>query len=92
MIWWAMVISNLAAAFLLTLILNWSGAKGIVDGLKIGTIFGILIALIYDLSLWSMSTVYSNFGSLMVDLVISTLIFSIVGVIIVLFWGKEKNK
>jgi hypothetical protein len=42
MIWWAMILSALAAALLLTLILNWAKAKGVIDGLKIGAIFGLL--------------------------------------------------
>jgi hypothetical protein len=92
MAWWAMIVSNLAAALLLTLILNWSRAKGIVDGLKTGAIFGFLFALSIDLSFWSMTTMYSNFGSLVVDLVVSTFVLAVVGMIIVLLWGKEKAK
>jgi len=36
MIWWAMIVSNLVYALFLTLILKWSGAKGLIDGLKTG--------------------------------------------------------
>ena len=92
MIWWAIIASNFASALLLTLILNWSGAKGIIDGIKTGAIFGILFALTIDLSFWSMTTMYSNFGSLVVDVLISTAIFAVVGIIIVLLWGKEKTE
>ena len=92
MIWWAMIVSNLVTALLLTLILKWSGAKGIVDGLKTGAIFGILLTLSFNLSSWSMTTMYSNFGSLLVDLAVSTLMLTVVGMIIVLLWGREKAK
>ena len=92
MTWWAIIASNFAAALLLTLILKWSGAKSIVDGIKTGAIFGILFALTIDLSFWSMTTMYSNFGTLLVDVVISTAIFAVVGMIIVLLWGKEKTE
>ena len=34
MIWWAMIASNLVLALLVTLALNWAGAKTIVDGLR----------------------------------------------------------
>jgi len=91
MIWWAMIASNLATALLLTLILKWSGAKGIVDGLKTGTIFGILLTLSFNLSSWSMTTMYNNFGALLIDLLVSTFMLTVVGMIIVLLWGKEKT-
>jgi hypothetical protein len=89
MIWWAIIVSNLLIALLLTLILKWSGARGIADGLKTGALFGILLTLSFDLSSWSMTTMYSNFGSLMADVLVSTLILALVGMIIVLVRGKE---
>jgi hypothetical protein len=89
MIWWAMIVSNLVIALLLTIILKWAGAKGLVDGLKIGALFGILLTLSYDLSFWSMTTMYKNFGSLLADVTAGTLILAVVGMMIVLLWGKE---
>jgi hypothetical protein len=38
MIWWAMIVSNLVLALLVTLALNWAGAKTIVEGLKLGAL------------------------------------------------------
>jgi len=89
MIWWAIIVSNLTSALLLTLFLKWSGAKGILDGLKIGALFGFLVALTFDLSSWSMTTMYSNFGLLVADVAVSTVVLGIVGMAIVLLWGKE---
>ena len=90
MVWWAIIVSNLTAALLLTLILNWSKAKSIVDGIKTGALFGFLYALIVDLSFWSMTTMFNNIGSLLVDILASTVVFAAVSIIIVLTWGKEK--
>jgi hypothetical protein len=89
MIWWAIILSNFTAALLLTLILKWYGAKGIIDGLKIGALFGFLYASTVGLSSWSMTTMYTGFGALIVDIIASTMLFAIVGIIIVLTWGKE---
>ncbi|MBG0858959.1 MAG: hypothetical protein IQL11_05605 [Bacteroidales bacterium] len=89
MIWWAIIVSNLTSALLLTLFLKWSGAKGFLDGLKIGALFGFLVALTFDLSSWSMTTMYSNFGLLVADVAVSTVVLGIVGMAIVLLWGKE---
>ena len=47
-IWWAIILSNLILALLLTLILNWSGAKGVADGIKTGALFGLLLSLTMD--------------------------------------------
>ena len=92
MTWWAIIVSNFIAALLLTLILNWSGAKGIVDGLKTGAIYGFLFATAIGLSYWSMTTMYNNFVILLVDIVVTTIVLGILGMIIVLVWGKEKAK
>jgi hypothetical protein len=90
MVWWAIIVSNLTAALLLTLILNWSKAKGVVDGIKTGALFGFLYTLIVDLSFWSMTTMFNNIGSLLIDILASTVVFTAVGMVIVLTWGKEK--
>ena len=89
MIWWAIILSNFTAALLLTLFLKWFGAKGIIDGLKIGALFGSLYAATVALSSWSMTTMYTGLGALIVDIIASTILFAIIGIIIVLTWGKE---
>lgn len=91
MIWWAMIVSNLAAALLLTLMMNWSKAKGVTDGLKIGAIFGSLFTTIIDFSFWSMTTMYSSLTALFVEIIVSAAMFAVVGMVIVLTWGKEKT-
>jgi hypothetical protein len=88
MIWWAIIASNLAAALLLTLILNWSKAGTITDGLKIGAGFGFLYACVVDLSFWSMTTMYNSLGTIVVDILISAVVFGLVGMVIILTWGK----
>jgi hypothetical protein len=91
MIWWAIIASNLVTALFLTLILKWSGAGGIMDGLKTGAIFGILLTLSYDLSSWSMTTMYKSFWSLVVDVAAGTFMLAIVGMMIILLQGREKS-
>ena len=91
MVWWAMVVSNLAFALLLTLILKWSGAKVIMDGLKIGTIVGFLFSLSIDLSFYSMTTMFNNLSGIVVDLVVNSAVMALIGLVIVLTWGKEKT-
>jgi hypothetical protein len=90
MVWWAIILSNLVAALLLTLVLNWAKAKKILDGLKFGALFGILLVSLFDLSSWSMTTMFSNIGALLIDILVSTVVLAIVGLVIVLTWGKEQ--
>jgi hypothetical protein len=91
MIWWAMIVSNLTMALLLTLFLKWSGAKGIVDSLKTGALFGFLYSISLDWGFYSMTTMYNNFTALIVDVVVNTLVMAVLGLVIVLLWGKEKT-
>jgi len=91
MIWWAMIVSTLFAALLLTLILNWAKAKSIADGLITGAIFGSLFTATIDFSFWSMTTMYSSLVPILVEIVVSAIVFALVGMVIVLTWGKEKT-
>ena len=91
MIWWAMIVSNFSIALLLTLFLKWSGAKGIVDGLKTGALFGFLYSFSLDLGFYSMTTMFNNFTAIIADVVVNTLVMAVLGLIIVLTWGKEKT-
>lgn len=90
MIWWAIIVSNFTFALLLSLILKWSGARGFIDGLKTGAIFGFLMGLSLDLSFYSMSTMFNNVTAIAVDVVVNTVATAIIGLVIVLTWGKEK--
>lgn len=90
MVWWAIIVSNFVLALLLTMILKWAEAKSITDGLKYGALFGLLYALSVSLSSWSMTTMYSNIGALVTDTLASTAILAVIGLIIVLTWGKDK--
>jgi len=81
---------NLVAALLLTLILHWSKAKSIIDGLKFGALFGVLYASMIGFSFWSMTTMYSSIGVLLVDILLSTVVFAVMGFSDRAFLGKEK--
>lgn len=90
MIWWAIILSNLVMALLLTLVLHWAKAKSIIDGLKFGALFGLLFGSGIAFSYWSMSTMYLNAGAMVTDILVSTVVMAVVGLMIVLTWGIEK--
>jgi hypothetical protein len=91
MIWWAVIASNFVLALLLTLVLNWAKAKSITDGLKYGALFGLLYSLTVSLSSWSMTTMYANIGALLTDTLAATIVLAVIGMVIVLTWGKAKK-
>ncbi len=91
MIWWAILVGNFISALLLTLVLNWSGAKNWMDGLKTGALFGFLLSSSMAFGFWSMTTMYNNFTALMVDITQNTVFYGLVGLVIVLLWGKEQK-
>jgi len=91
MIWWAMIASNLVLALLVTLAMNWAGAKSITDGLKLGAIVGGLYALTTDLGMYSMTTVILNLTAVVVDTLAYAAVTAVIGLIIVLTWGKGKT-
>lgn len=90
MIWWAMIVSNLALALMYTLILKWAGAKTLVDGVKIAATIGALYALSIDLGYYSMTNVILNLSAIVVDMLAYLVISAITGLVIVLTWGKDK--
>ncbi len=89
MVWWAMILSNLALALMYTLVLKWGGAKTIVEGAKIAAIIGGLYALSIDLGYYSMTNVILNVSAIVVDTLAYVLISAITGMTIVLTWGKK---
>jgi hypothetical protein len=91
MIWWAIILSNFVVALLLTLILNWAGAKSITDGLKYGALFGLLFASAMAFSSWSMTTMYTNMGAMAVDIAASAVVLALVGLVITLTWGRSSK-
>lgn len=90
MIWWALILSNLTYALLQTLFLKWGKAKKWIDGLKIGILFGGLYALSTDLGIYSMTNILLNVWAIIVDTLAYVVITGLMGIVIVLTWGKSK--
>lgn len=79
MIWWAMILSHLASGFLLAIVLNWTNTKTCTEGMKIGGIIGLLYALSIELSFYSMSNMYFSFTPVIVDAIVTGILWAIAG-------------
>ncbi len=82
MVMWAMVLSNFMAALLLTLIIDWSGNNSAMGGARVGVIVGALSALSYDLSAYSMSTMFLGMSVIAVDAIAYAVMLGIGGAIV----------
>lgn len=91
MVWWAIIASNLVAALFLTLFLKGANAKTVTDGLMTGALFGVLFTATIDLSFWSMTTMYSGFVPILVEIAVAAVVYAVVGMVIVLTWGKNSK-
>ena len=92
MIWWALIVSNIAWAMAYAIIFSWSNITGFAAGLKAGLIIGILISLSLDLSFYSMSTMFNSMTAVLVDVIASTVMSGIGGGVVALVMGMGKKK
>ena len=79
MIFWALILSNLAYGFLIACVINWSNTTGVMSGVRIGAVVGFLFATSIDLSFYSMTNMYSNLTPLFVDIIVTIAITSVLG-------------
>jgi len=91
MIWWALILSNLAYGFLLSFIFSWSNTTGIISGAKIATIIGLLFSISIDLGYYSMTTMYLNPSAIIVDVISYTVYLAIAGAVIGWVMGMVKK-
>jgi len=91
MIWWAMIGSNLAMGFLLSVIFSWSNTTGLMAGAKVAAIVGLLLSLALDLSFYSMTTMYPNLSVIFVDIIAYTVWFTLAGAITGWVMGRNES-
>ena len=87
MIWWALIVSNIAVGLLFSTVFSWAKTTGIVDGAKGAAIIGCLVTVFIDLQFYSMSSMFNGIGIVAVDILLSTVVFAIGGAAVA--WGME---
>jgi hypothetical protein len=91
MVWWSLILSNFAWGFVLSVIFGWSNTTGWKAGAVRGAIFGLLTSLALDLGFLSMTTMYSNHGAMLADIISTTVMVAIGGAIIAQVMGAVKK-
>ena len=93
MVWPAIIVSNLFTGFLLALAISRTGIKTTLQGLLMTAALGFLITSAMDFSMYSMSTAFLNAKALMLDIIVGTLMYGIVGFIesLIMVPGKKKS-
>ena len=82
MIWWSLILSNLALGFLLATIFSWSDTTGFMAGAKTAGIIGLLLSVSMDFGYYSMTTMYVNPSVIIVDIIAYTIYLAITGALI----------
>jgi hypothetical protein len=91
MVFWAMLLSNLALGFLVSFGFNWSNSSGLMAGLRIGGIIGLLVSLSIDLSFYAMTTMFPSITPLIVDVLVYTALTAVTGSVVALVAGMVKK-
>ena len=91
MIWWSMILSNLALGFLLATIFSWSNTTGFMAGAKTAGIIGLLLSVSMDFGYYSMTTMYVNPSVIIVDIIAYTIYLAIAGAIVAWAMGMVKK-
>jgi hypothetical protein len=89
---WAMGVSNIVLGLLLATIFSWAGVSGAAAGAKTAAIVGAMMSLSFDLTFFSMSTMFSNLGIVLVDVLAYTFMLALGGAVIAYVMGMGKKE
>ena len=88
MIWWALIVGNLAMGFLLSYVLSKAAVNSASGGITTGAVFGLLWAVAIDCMMYAQVNLYDT-TSMIADIGASIVVTGIVGGII--GWVNSKG-
>lgn len=91
MIWWALILSNLLWGLSVALLLSWANVSNFMTGMTKAGIFGLILSLGWDLSLYSTSTWFADTTGLIVDVLASTVMTAIIGGVVGWMLGRGNS-
>jgi len=90
LIWWALIVGNLAMGFLLAYVIG-NGNVSAGSGVGAGFILGLLVSLGYDLISYATSTSVSSLKVIAADVAVTVVMSAIVGGIVGWVMGMSKR-
>ncbi len=87
MVWWAMVVGNLAMGFLLSYVLSKASINTAAGGISTGAVIGLLMSASIDCTMYAQVNLFDT-TSMIADIGASTVVTGIVGGIIGWINGK----
>ena len=87
MIWWSLIVANLALGFLLAYIIGKAGARSAGAGAGIGAVVGLLMSAAMSLFNYTFMDA-SDMTAMVVDVLAGTVVAAIVGAIIGWYYGR----
>ena len=91
MIWWALVVGNLAMGFLLAYVIGKGGAISAGKGAGTGFVLGLLVCLSYDLITYATSTTLTSLKGVAADVAATAVMGAIGGAVVGLVMGMSKK-
>ena len=91
MVWWAMILGNLAAGFLLAYILGKANATNAASGATVGLVVGLLMSLSFDLTMYGIGHGLTTTSALIADVAVSAVLTAITGAIVGMVIGMTRK-
>ncbi len=91
-IWWALIAGNFVWGFFLTWIMQSRNETGWQKGMMTGLVVGVCTGLAFDLGMYAMSNLFSEFGPVFIDVIANTLLYVIAGAVIGLVLGSNQKE
>jgi hypothetical protein len=92
-VWWAMIVSNLAAGFIVAYILSLAGVSTVGRGFVISLIVGALVQISFDMAMYGTAQSAMDSSAIAVDIILSAIMAAIAGGAVGWVYGSgKKNK
>jgi len=84
-----LLVGQIVGAALLTLVLGWRGVTDVATGLKTGAVFGLLMGLAVDATMYATANI-SNLTATLVDPVLVAIQMGLAGAVIGMMLGRSE--
>jgi len=91
MIWWALILGNIAGGLMLAVIFSWSNVTTMSGGMVKGAIIGLFYSIMFDFMMYSMSTFFTSITPVIVDICVSTVMTAVAGAVIAWIMNTGKK-